>query len=48
MGQASERGVKVRIWRDVNEAARLSDFDVEAQLGGFRASSFGQARRAAN
>jgi hypothetical protein len=27
-------GVKVRIWRDASEAARLSDFDVEAQLGG--------------
>jgi hypothetical protein len=26
--------VKVRIWRDASEAARLSDFDVEAQLGG--------------
>jgi phosphatidylserine/phosphatidylglycerophosphate/cardiolipin synthase-like enzyme len=31
---AAERGVKVRIWRDASEAARLSDFDVEAQLGG--------------
>jgi phosphatidylserine/phosphatidylglycerophosphate/cardiolipin synthase-like enzyme len=31
---ASARGVKVRIWRDANEAARLSDFDVETQLGG--------------
>jgi phosphatidylserine/phosphatidylglycerophosphate/cardiolipin synthase-like enzyme len=30
MGQASER-VKVRIWRDASEAARLSDFDVEAR-----------------
>jgi hypothetical protein len=26
--------VKVRIWRDASEAARLSEFDVEAQLGG--------------
>ncbi len=32
--EAAERGVKVRIWRDASEAARLSDFDVEAQLGG--------------
>jgi phosphatidylserine/phosphatidylglycerophosphate/cardiolipin synthase-like enzyme len=32
--EASERGVKVRIWRDASEAARLSEFDVEAQLGG--------------
>jgi phosphatidylserine/phosphatidylglycerophosphate/cardiolipin synthase-like enzyme len=32
--QAAERGVKVRIWRDASEAARLSEFDVEAQLGG--------------
>ena len=31
---ASARGVKVRIWRDVNMTARLSDFDVAAQLGG--------------
>jgi phosphatidylserine/phosphatidylglycerophosphate/cardiolipin synthase-like enzyme len=30
---ASKRGVKVRIWRDASEAARLSEFDVEAQLG---------------
>jgi hypothetical protein len=29
-----ERGVKVRIWRDVNMAAKVGDFDVEAQLGG--------------
>jgi phosphatidylserine/phosphatidylglycerophosphate/cardiolipin synthase-like enzyme len=28
----SARGVKVRIWRDASEAARLSEFDVEAQL----------------
>jgi phosphatidylserine/phosphatidylglycerophosphate/cardiolipin synthase-like enzyme len=43
---AALRGVKVRIWRDASEAARLSEFDVEAQLGGrvARASSFGQAR----
>jgi len=32
--EAAERGGKVRIWRDASEAARLSDFDVEAQLGG--------------
>ena len=31
---ATARGVKVRIWRDASEAARLSEFDVEAQLGG--------------
>jgi phosphatidylserine/phosphatidylglycerophosphate/cardiolipin synthase-like enzyme len=31
--QAAARGVKVRIWRDASEAARLSEFDVEAQLG---------------
>ena len=31
---AAQRGVKVRIWRDASEAARLSDYDVEAQLGG--------------
>jgi phosphatidylserine/phosphatidylglycerophosphate/cardiolipin synthase-like enzyme len=24
----------VRVWRDASEAARLSEFDVEAQLGG--------------
>jgi phosphatidylserine/phosphatidylglycerophosphate/cardiolipin synthase-like enzyme len=32
--EAAARGVRVRIWRDASEAARLSDFDVEAQLGG--------------
>jgi PLD-like domain len=32
--EAAERGVKVRIWPDASEAARLSDFDVEARLGG--------------
>jgi phosphatidylserine/phosphatidylglycerophosphate/cardiolipin synthase-like enzyme len=32
--EASARGVKVRIWRDASEAARLNEFDVEAQLGG--------------
>jgi len=32
--EASARGVKVRVWRDAGEAARLSEFDVEAQLGG--------------
>ena len=31
---ASARGVKVRIWRDVNMAAKVGDFDVQAQLGG--------------
>jgi phosphatidylserine/phosphatidylglycerophosphate/cardiolipin synthase-like enzyme len=31
---ASAGGVKVRIWRDASEAARLSEFDAEAQLGG--------------
>jgi phosphatidylserine/phosphatidylglycerophosphate/cardiolipin synthase-like enzyme len=31
---ASSHGVKVRVWRDASEAARLSEFDVEAQLGG--------------
>jgi phosphatidylserine/phosphatidylglycerophosphate/cardiolipin synthase-like enzyme len=31
---ASARGVKVRIWRDASEAARLSELDVEAQFGG--------------
>ena len=31
---AAEHGVKVRIWRDASEAARLSAFDVEAQLRG--------------
>ena len=32
--EAAARGVNVRIWRDASEAARLSEFDVEAQLGG--------------
>jgi phosphatidylserine/phosphatidylglycerophosphate/cardiolipin synthase-like enzyme len=31
---ASSHGVKVRGWRDASEAARLSEFDVKAQLGG--------------
>ena len=31
---ASSYGVKVRVWRDASEAARLSEFDVERQLGG--------------
>jgi phosphatidylserine/phosphatidylglycerophosphate/cardiolipin synthase-like enzyme len=31
--EAAGRGVKVRIWRDASEAARLGDFDVEARLG---------------
>jgi phosphatidylserine/phosphatidylglycerophosphate/cardiolipin synthase-like enzyme len=30
---ASARGVKVRVWRDAGEAARLSEFDVTSQLG---------------
>jgi phosphatidylserine/phosphatidylglycerophosphate/cardiolipin synthase-like enzyme len=46
---ASSHGVKVRVWRDASEAARLSEFDVEAQLGGrVQASKSDQARRAAN
>jgi phosphatidylserine/phosphatidylglycerophosphate/cardiolipin synthase-like enzyme len=32
--EASARGVKVRVWRGAGEAARLSEFDVTAQLGG--------------
>jgi hypothetical protein len=32
--EAAARGVKVRIWRDASEAARLNAFDVEAQRGG--------------
>jgi phosphatidylserine/phosphatidylglycerophosphate/cardiolipin synthase-like enzyme len=31
--KATERGVKVRIWRDANMAQKVGDFDVEAQLG---------------
>jgi phosphatidylserine/phosphatidylglycerophosphate/cardiolipin synthase-like enzyme len=31
---ASRRGGKVRIGRDASKAARLSEFDVETQLGG--------------
>jgi phosphatidylserine/phosphatidylglycerophosphate/cardiolipin synthase-like enzyme len=42
---AAAGGVKVRIWRDASEAARLSDFDVAAQLGG---RVPGQTRPAAN
>jgi phosphatidylserine/phosphatidylglycerophosphate/cardiolipin synthase-like enzyme len=34
LSEASARGVTVRIWRDANIAARVGDFDVEAQLGG--------------
>jgi phosphatidylserine/phosphatidylglycerophosphate/cardiolipin synthase-like enzyme len=30
---ASARGAKVRVWRDASEAARLSEYDVKAQLG---------------
>jgi phosphatidylserine/phosphatidylglycerophosphate/cardiolipin synthase-like enzyme len=32
--EALARGVKVRVWRDAGEAARLSESDVEAQLRG--------------
>lgn len=32
--QAAARGVKVRIWRDANMAAKVGGYDVEAQLGG--------------
>jgi phosphatidylserine/phosphatidylglycerophosphate/cardiolipin synthase-like enzyme len=32
--KAATRGVKVRIWRDANMAAKVGDYDVEAQLGG--------------
>jgi phosphatidylserine/phosphatidylglycerophosphate/cardiolipin synthase-like enzyme len=32
--EAATRGVKVRIWRDANMAAKVGDYDVEAQLGG--------------
>jgi phosphatidylserine/phosphatidylglycerophosphate/cardiolipin synthase-like enzyme len=32
--QAAARGVKVRIWRDANMAAKVGDYDAEAQLGG--------------
>lgn len=32
--QAAARGVKVRIWRDANMAAKVGDYDVETQLGG--------------
>ena len=47
--EAAARGVKVRIWRDASEAARLSEFDVEAQLGGpVPRLRLDQARRAAN
>ena len=31
--EAAARGVKVRIWRDANMAAKICDYDVEAQLG---------------
>ena len=34
LSQAAARGVRVRIRRDASEAARLGDFDVEAQLAG--------------
>ncbi|HEY1862891.1 MAG TPA: phospholipase D-like domain-containing protein [Roseiarcus sp.] len=30
--EAAGRGVKVRIWRDANMAAKVGDYDVEAQL----------------
>jgi len=32
--EAASRGVKERVWRDASEAPRLSEVDVEAQLGG--------------
>ena len=32
--EAAGRGVKVRIWRDAGMAAKVADYDVEAQLGG--------------
>ena len=32
--EAAARGVRVRIWRDANMAARVGDYDGEAQLGG--------------
>jgi phosphatidylserine/phosphatidylglycerophosphate/cardiolipin synthase-like enzyme len=32
--EAAGPGVKVRVWREASEAARLSELDVEAQLGG--------------
>jgi phosphatidylserine/phosphatidylglycerophosphate/cardiolipin synthase-like enzyme len=31
--QAAERGVKVRVWRDANMAAKVGDLDVGSQLG---------------
>jgi hypothetical protein len=47
--EVSDRGVKVRVWGDAAEAVRLSEFDVEAQLGGrVQGSKSDQARRAAN
>jgi hypothetical protein len=33
VARGSSRGVRVRIWRDASQAARLGEFDVEAQLG---------------
>jgi hypothetical protein len=33
-GEAAARGMKVRIWRNPNEAANVGDYDVDAQLGG--------------
>ena len=32
--EAAARGVRVRIWRDASMAAKVGDYDVEAQLGG--------------
>ena len=47
--KATERGVKVRIWRDANMAAKVGDFDVRrSSAGGLRALSFGQTRPAVN
>jgi phosphatidylserine/phosphatidylglycerophosphate/cardiolipin synthase-like enzyme len=31
---AARRGVKVRIWRDAGMAAKVGDYDVDAELGG--------------
>lgn len=32
--RAAARGVRVRVWRDADMAAKVGDYDVEAQLGG--------------
>ena len=47
--EAAARGVKVRIWRDASMAAKVGDYDVEAQLGGrIQGLEIDQSRRAAN